>query len=382
LIHRLGPLGADTESILKQLESESDLTIRRSLMLSLGEYDEERFPPDARYALLPKLEAIYRTENDPGLHAASEWLFRTWKREAWLKGVNEEWAKDKVRREKTLRACLIPGAKPHWYINAEGQTMVVIPGPIEFVMGSPMTEVGRMDSEHQHKRRINRTFAIAAKPVTDGEFQKYHQAVFKRVHDAERRYTQNEHCPVNYTTWHQAAAYCNWLSKKEGVDKGQWCYETNANGQVTRLKSNYLSLAGYRLPTEAETEYASRAGAVTSRCYGETQELLGKYAWYQVNSHEQLWPVGSLKPNDLGLFDVHGNVWTWCQELYKVYPKTDGITDDREDVLEIPDGLERVLRGGSFINTESFVRSAYRNYYVPSYRNDNAGFRVARTITP
>ena len=80
-----------------------------------------------------------------------------------------------------------------------------------------------------------------------------------------------------------------------------------------------MSLTGYRLPTEAEMEYATRAGAMTSRYFGETEDLLPKYAWYTKNSQEKTWPVGSLKPNDLGLFDVQGNVYTWCQERYKGY---------------------------------------------------------------
>ena len=129
---------------------------------------------------------------------------------------------------------------------------------------------------------------------------------------------------------------------------------------MTKLKEKYLSLTGYRLPTEAEMEYATRAGAVTSRYFGETDELLPKYAWYMKNSQEQTWPVGSLKPNDLGLFDVQGNVFTWCQESYKGYPtkKNDEVAEDKEDELVITPTQSRVLRGGSFLSLASVVRSA------------------------
>jgi formylglycine-generating enzyme required for sulfatase activity len=215
--------------------------------------------------------------------------------------------------------------------------------------------------------------------------------------------------------WFHAALYCNWLSEQEGISPEQWCYETNAQRlsrekasavvmillqrhplvaassssyflvdrqlQVTALRKDYLSLTGYRLPTEAEWEYACRAGAVTSRYYGETEELLARYGWYTKNSGERTRPVGSKKPNDLGLFDMHGNVWTWCQETYHIYPtvKDGEAIEDKEDTYSINTQNSRVLRGGSFYYPASSVRSAYRNVVVPAVRIDLYGFRPART---
>ena len=151
-------------------------------------------------------------------------------------------------------------------------------------------------------------------------------------------------------------------------------------GEVTKLKENYLSLTGYRLPTEAEMEYATRAGALTSRYFGETEELLGKYAWYLKNSEERTWPVGSLKPNDLGLFDVQGNVYTWCQESHKAYPEGNAMSDDNEDGLIVLNTVNRAFRGGSFNTQSSNVRSANRGDLVPTGRSYNFGFRPARTL--
>ena len=138
------------------------------------------------------------------------------------------------------------------------------------------------------------------------------------------------------------------------------------------------------MPTEAEMEFATREGALTSRYYGETEDLLPKYAWYTKNSQEKTQPVGSLKPNDLGLFDVQGNVYTWCQERYKLYPKGQGEEpeDDKEDILSINNQNSRVLRGGSFVGQASLVRSAHRILYVPANRGIGFGFRPARTFTP
>ena len=89
--------------IIKRLDEEPDITIRRALLLSLGEFNEMELPPASGTSLLEKLQTIYRTDADPGLHAAAEWLLRTWKHEAWLKQVNEEWAKDKVQQAKRLQ---------------------------------------------------------------------------------------------------------------------------------------------------------------------------------------------------------------------------------------------------------------------------------------
>jgi formylglycine-generating enzyme required for sulfatase activity len=303
-----------------------------------------------------------------------------------LKQVNDEWAKDKDQRAKRLDGIGKALAKdkettpPQWYVNGQGQTFVVVPGPVEFVMGSPLTEPDRNDNELQHPRRIGRTFALAATPVTKEQFLRF---LPKFGHSEMRRYPEPT-CPIGGVTWYEAAAYCNWLSQEEGLDQEQWCYETNEQGQVTKLKTNYLSRTGYRLPTEAEMEYATRAGAVTSRYFGETEELLPRYAWYEKNSRKRTWPVGSLKPNDLGLFDVQGNVYSWCQERYNPYiiGKEGDVVEDREDELVIVGTRSRVLRGGSFFRQASDVRSASRDGDAPADRSFINGFRPARTFTP
>ena len=386
LIHRFGPLGADARAIVKRLHEEPDLSARRALILSLGEFGEEEWSANEQNVLTRNLRKMYCTEADPGLHAASEWLLRSWKQEAWLKRMNDEWAEDKKQREKKIEAIRQTLAKekektpPQWYVNGQGQTMVVIPGPVEFMMGSPLTEIGRLDFEIQHKKRIDRTFAIAAKPVTMEQILKMRKGYFGNHESFVRRFAPRDDCPVITINWHDAAEYCNWLSKKEGIeDPEQWCYEIK--GQVAKLKKSYLSLSGYRLPTEAEIEFATRAGALTSRYYGETEELLPKYAWYQKNSKEGSSPVGTLKPNDLGLFDVQGNVFTWCQDWFLDYPvgKGEEVTQDREQEDGLPE-TSRVLRGGTFSSQASLVRSAIRNSDVPTNRNLNLGFRVARTF--
>lgn len=388
LIHRLGPMGVDAQIILKRLDEETELSSRRALILILGEFPEKALSPQDRKNLLKKLQETYRTHSDPGLHAACEWVLRKWKQDPWLKEVVKDWATDKTVREKRLADIQLAVAQekektpPQWYVNAQGQTMVVIPGPVQFVMGSPRAEAGRhfnsdgTSNERQHQRQIRRVFALAAAPVTKEQFLRFSPSFF---HVEFTRYPEPT-CAVGGIDWNMAAAYCNWLSKQEAIPEEQWCYEIT--NHIAKLKTNYLSLVGYRLPTEAEMEYATRAGTTTSRYYGETEELLSKYVWYQGNSKEQTWPVGSLKPNELGLFDTLGNVFTWCLEIYKDYPavKGDASALDREEDLTVTSKEGRVLRGGSISVQGAYVRAANRHSDDPTFRDVCYGFRIARTI--
>jgi formylglycine-generating enzyme required for sulfatase activity len=227
--------------------------------------------------------------------------------------------------------------------------------------------------------------------VTVAEYRQFYQEFFGTPCEYSKEYSPTGEHPMNGVTWYQAAAYCNWLSQKEGIDKDQWCYKPNAKGKYDEgmtMAENYLQLEGYRLPTEAEWEFGCRAGALTSRPYGETEELLPRYAWYLMNSTgNHTLPVGSLMPNDLGLFDMLGNVDEWCLDRFADFPpeKPGRAREDQEAMMDITGGIQkldnRVLRGGSFYALPRYVRSANRYRAGPNNRNnDRVGFRVARTV--
>ena len=370
-------MGVEAATIIQRLEVEPDLTSRRALLLSMGVFSVKELPAEARNALLPKVQSIYRNDPDPGLHAAAEWLLRQWKQGDWLKQVIEEWTRDKVKREGWWEAVNGNSPRPttRWYVNTQGQTFTVIPGPAEFLMGSPATEADRRHNEQQHPFRIGHSFAMATTPVTKAQYLRFNP---RFTHNEFQRYPEPT-CPIGGLVWHEAAQYCNWLSKLEGFSEDQCCYEIKGND--LRLKAGYLSLSGYRLPTEAEMEYATRAGTITSRYFGETEDLLEHYGWYRKNSSGRTWPVGSLMPNEWGLFDVLGNIYTWCQESYKDYPHGTEPREDKEDDLVIVVTRNRVLRGGACGDPIDDLRCASRGYTVPVIRQFFNGFRLVRTVS-
>ncbi len=149
------------------------------------------------------------------------------------------------------------------------------------------------------------------------------------------------------------------------------------------MPDDYLSRTGYRLPSEAEWEYACRAQATTARFYGQADEFLVDYAWLIENSQNRTWPVGRLMPNGFGLFDVQGNVWEWCQNAFREYDTDpESVTVDREDDIPFESAFGRIQRGGAFDSPPSYLRSAFRPSDDPSNKNNYMGFRVTRTYAP
>ena len=174
-----------------------------------------------------------------------------------------------------------------------------------------MSRIG-FTTKRLDRRVISHRFAIATKEVTVEQYQEFVKANPGVDHARNDQYSPDPKGPMNQVTWYHAAAYCNWLSEEEGLPKDQWCYLPNEQKKYDKgmkIPADFLQRTGYRLPTEAEWEYACRAGAMTSRHYGLSVDLLEQYARYQANSHDHAWPCGSLMPNDLGLFDMLGNVY-------------------------------------------------------------------------
>jgi formylglycine-generating enzyme required for sulfatase activity len=370
LVHRLGPLGVDPGLLIARLDREADVSIRRALILSLGEYAEGRLSTTERDAWVKKLLDLYRSDPDPGVHGATDWLLRQWRNENQLKEIDRELRKLPLPAlEAEQRAGTAQENNRGWYVNSQGQTMVIVRCPVEFEMG---------EGVDLHRVRVGRSFAIATKAITVEQFQRFLQENPRVRVENYGNFSPEPTCPMNSVSWYDATSFCNWLSKKDGIPEDQWCYAPNEKGDFAegmKVLSNPDKRTGYRLPTEAEWEYSCRAVTVTGYSFGEPWDfLLEKYAWYVKNSPSRSQPVGALKPNDLGLFDLHGNLWEWCQDTY---------TPDREYIhthikLTVYDQVPRILRGGSFFNPPALVRSAYRFWNAPAYRSLNC-VRPSRT---
>jgi formylglycine-generating enzyme required for sulfatase activity/tRNA A-37 threonylcarbamoyl transferase component Bud32 len=376
VIHKLSPLGSDPQTLLARLEAERDVSIRRALLLSLGGFCEAQLPAAARQALVPRLLRLYRDDPDPGLHAAAEWLLRRWGQTGELHRADRELA----RRAQPPAAG--EGGR-RWLVAREGHTLVVFPGPVTFWMGSPASESERYPpNELLHRRRIPRSFALATKEVTVEQFQRFLKANPAVRHSYLPRYSPDPNGPIIWVTWYEAAQYCRWLSEQEKIPGAEMCYPPIPQiREGMRLPVDYLSRTGYRLPTEAEWEYACRAETTTSRFYGAAAELLPEYAWFQGNSQDRAWPVGQVKPNDWGLFDLYGNAAEWCSVVSWGYRLAGGdrLFDDKDSDLILHENPGRALRGGSYGSAAAVVRSADHSGLTPASRNGTVGLRVART---
>jgi len=233
-----------------------------------------------------------------------------------------------------------------------------------FAMGS---KDGDSDEKPVHNVTIANDFYLGKFPVTIAEYLHF-------VNETKKHYPQwldegseyhkdtgtndwytkmdlSDNAPVIGVSWDDANAYCEWLSKKTKED--------------------------YRLPTEAEWEYAARAGTKKRWSFGDDEKGLDEYAWYSKNSESKTHPVGKKKPNPWGLYDIHGNVWEWCEDDF-----VDSYKETPRDGKAHIDGKAdyKVVRGGSWGSDADWTRSAIRSRNWPSIRYFNLGFRLLRTL--
>ena len=238
---------------------------------------------------------------------------------------------------------------PKEITNSIGMKLLLIPKGT-FMMGSPETEKGRQENETQHEVTISKDYYLGVHEVTQAQ---YETVMGKNPSHFQGAIVGNENAdlPVENVSWDDTVEFCKKLSDLPEEKK------------AGRL---------YRLPTEAEWEYACRAGSKTAYSFDDEEGLLPEYGWFSSNSSERTHTVGLLEPNAWGLYDMHGNVWEWCSDWYGEYPK--GAVSDPTGPCE---GSDRVFRGGTWLRVAASCRSAARNWRDPSRRSSDYGFRVA-----
>jgi hypothetical protein len=258
--------------------------------------------------------------------------------------------------------------------------MVVFRKPGDVQIGSPKDEPGRDSDEEIHTRRIDRDFCISSMETTFAQFAKY-KPDFR--HQKKGEQAASPEGPAVMLTWHRAAQYCNWLSGEEGIPSDQWCYKMTSN--YATPCDDYLQRTGYRLPTDSEWEYACRAGSSTAYSWGNDPEMIRRFDWAVENSAGRIHRVGELCPNRFGLFDMHGNVCEWTQNIYLYDFNSKAVIGSGADVEEHGFSLdnERMVRGGNSGQAAEYARSANR---FPSKARSGistrTGFRIARTLKP
>ncbi|MBP8660500.1 MAG: SUMF1/EgtB/PvdO family nonheme iron enzyme [Mesotoga sp.] len=236
---------------------------------------------------------------------------------------------------------------------------------------------GESDEKPTHKVTFTYDFYIGKYEVTFDEYDAFCNATGRRWKPDDQGWGRGSR-PVINVSWNGAIAYCNWLSEKEKLPKA---YDSNGNlldkdGRVTTDPSKVL---GYRLPTEAEWEYAARGGNKSKGYKYSGSDNVGDVAWYIWNSGLKTQEVGKKAPNELGLYDMSGNVYEWCSDWYNSYASS-AQTNPYNSKAKYGSGSGRVIRGGSWDNVASYARVASRFYKTPHSTYSYYGFRICRTV--
>ena len=241
----------------------------------------------------------------------------------------------------------------------------------KFMMGD-LSQSGSENESPAHLVNISYDFLISKYETTFSEFDEFCEET-GRERSPDNGWGRRER-PVIFVSWWDAVEYCNWLSEKHGLPPAY-----NSLGDLIDVKGEIVSspseAVGYRLPTEAEWEYAARGGDSAGDTIYSGHDQPEVVAWYNLNSDWKTSEVGMKEPNEIGIYDMSGNVWEWCFDWYESYPDS-----EQSDPCVLSKGNYRVIRGGSWHDFERYLRVSARSAYTPTGAAYDVGFRVCRTL--
>jgi formylglycine-generating enzyme required for sulfatase activity len=364
----LGQLNVSPAMLVEKINFTADISAKSAMFVALGDLDLGSIDLETKSKWQSEFLGLYQKSPDAGLHGALDWLLR----KRWNMGKECDLVCE------SLKSKTVPGNK--WLVNSMGQTFVILDGPMKFQIGSPLDEPLRYEAERIHERAIARSIVVAQKEVTLNDFLS-----LIPQHRYIEKYSKTPDSPMICISWYDSARYCNLLTEKE-FGASECVYLPNDQGfyeEGMRIVDEPLKKKGYRMPTEAEFEFFHRAGSLAMFNHGSDVRLTDRFSFYVVNSKDQVWPVGSLRPNEFGLFDTGGNVFEWSLESYDPYPELNGSDEDAflsSQNKKIMTSISRVMRGGCFYNQISSLRSADRNGAKPDDRSNSRGLRLVRSL--
>jgi formylglycine-generating enzyme required for sulfatase activity len=371
------------DELLKCLDRAREEQARYAVLLALGECDLQGLPAERRQALTDKLLDWYATDPSSAVHGAARWLLRRWgSGEAAAAVDRKPLAFDPTgKREWFVMEVRVGQRLPSGRFLETGtihMTFVTF-RPGEFVMGSAPSDTDRDEDESLHRVRMTRPFAIGMLELAREQYVSVMTQADRYAYDeAFSEFGPSGSHPAVGVSWNAAVEYCRLLTRLAGLAEADQCYEP-INGASTvssapQRWSFHPERAGFRLPTEAEWEYACRSGTKTRFSWGSDPTVLD-YGWFAENAGRRTNAGGQMRPNLRGLFDMHGNAQEWCHDWYGEY-----AGPDQHDPIGPPQGKSRVLRGGAWIYPAWHARAAARDFNLPGILFPHVGFRVVRTL--
>ena len=351
-------------TLAKYCQARSGPALQSGISLGVGSIPPDLLTDEERAALTPVFKAWHETSPENVIHSSAGWALRAW-------GVELPPPSSTVE----------PSDGREWFVNSQGMTLLKIqPGVLV------RKDAGDTSNAEPQTVTLTRAFYLSDREITVGQFQRFmDDANYPSEKKPEKwggavfTVSPTPNHPIQNVSWFDGVLFCNWLSQNE---KRTPCYErTGKKEKINDVFGKEIDVdewhlvatgTGYRLPTEAEWEYACRAGTTTEFSSGGDVELLRKYATFVSGNSTTASLCGSNLPSGWGLFDMHGNVWEWCQDCYGAYG-----SDDVRNPVGPSRGSDRVYRGGGWSGDAAYCRTANRITIVPTFRSSRLGFRLA-----